>query len=104
MGGGIRESQKDDSYQYRDSLNTILVNIIQIFIFGEEGLKSWWTPASWKKSAQAIDIFRRYITRLIAEERDNVAIVSGRALVQEVPLGIIKEATTVSINSSVLHA
>lgn len=61
---------KDDSYRYRDSLSTILSSIVQIFVFGEEGLKAWWTPKSWKNAAVAIDIFRSYMLGLIDEERD----------------------------------
>jgi cytochrome P450 len=64
---------KDDRYQYRDSLSTILSSIVQIFVFGEQGLKAWWTPKSWKDAAVAIDVFRSYILNLISEERDFVA-------------------------------
>lgn len=62
----------DDSYQYRASLGRILANIIPIFICGEQGLKAWWTPASWKSAGAAIATFRSYVTRLISEERDNI--------------------------------
>jgi cytochrome P450 len=64
--------RQDDSYQYRDSLGKILANIIPIFICGEEGLKAWWTPKSWKSAGSAIATFRSYVTRLINEERDDV--------------------------------
>ena len=62
----------DTSYMYRASLSTILGSIIQIFILGEEGLKAWWTPKSWKGAAEAMAIFRSYILRLIDEERTHV--------------------------------
>lgn len=60
---------KDTSYQYRDSLSTILASIIQIFIFGEKGLKSWWIPESWKQAAIAMSTFRSYVHGLMNEER-----------------------------------
>lgn len=59
----------DDSYTYRASLSTILNSIIQIFILGEDGLKAWWTPKSWKGAADAMSTFRSYILRLMDEER-----------------------------------
>jgi cytochrome P450 len=59
----------DKSYVYRASLSTILGSIIQIFILGEEGLKSWWTPKSWKGAAEAMATFRSYILGLMTEER-----------------------------------
>ncbi len=59
----------DKSYQYRASLSTILGSIIQIFIFGEEGLKAWWTPKSWKGAAEAMATFRSYLQDLMKEER-----------------------------------
>jgi cytochrome P450 len=59
----------DTSYQYRESLSIILSSIIQIFIFGEEGLKAWWTPESWKQAASAMSTFRSYIHGLMNEER-----------------------------------
>jgi hypothetical protein len=59
----------DKSYLYRASLSTILSSIIQIFILGEEGLKSWWTPNSWKGAAEAMANFRSYILGLMNEER-----------------------------------
>jgi hypothetical protein len=68
-----KPSAPDDSYQYRDSLSTILSSIVQIFIFGEHGLKSWWTPKSWKDAAVAIDVFRSYILGLISEEREHAS-------------------------------
>ncbi|EPE28221.1 Cytochrome P450 [Glarea lozoyensis ATCC 20868] len=65
-----KENHKDDpSYQYRESLSTILSSIIQIFIFGEDGLKAWWTPVSWKDAANAMSTFRLYIHGLMDEER-----------------------------------
>ena len=63
-------SMKDDSFRYRDSLSIILTSIVQIYVFGEQGLKAWWTPKSWKNAAVAIDVFRSYILGLIDEERD----------------------------------
>lgn len=63
----------DKSYQYRDSLNTILSSIIQIFICGEEGLKSWWTPKFWKHAADAMANFRSDIFGLMEEERAHTA-------------------------------
>ncbi|KAF1953538.1 cytochrome P450 [Byssothecium circinans] len=71
-----RESKtatRDDSYRYRDSLSTILTSIVQIFVFGEDGLKAWWTPKSWKDAAVAIDVFRSYILGLIGEEREHAS-------------------------------
>lgn len=59
----------DKSYMYRASLSTILGSIIQIFILGEEGLKAWWTPKSWKGAAEAMATFRSYILGLMDEER-----------------------------------
>jgi cytochrome P450 len=61
---------QDDSKTYRDSLGKILVNIIPIFICGEQGLKAWWTPNSWKEAGTAIATFRSYVTGLIKDERD----------------------------------
>lgn len=63
----------DKSYQYRDSLNTILGSIIQIFIFGEEGLKSKWLPKTWNHAADAMATFRSYILDLMNEERAHIA-------------------------------
>lgn len=59
----------DKSYMYRASLSTILDSIIQIFILGEEGLKAWWTPKSWKDAAEAMATFRSYLLGLMNEER-----------------------------------
>ncbi|CAG8954816.1 hypothetical protein HYFRA_00004742 [Hymenoscyphus fraxineus] len=59
----------DTSHQYRESLSTILSSIILIFIFGEEGLKKWWVPDSWKEAATAMASFRSYIHALMNEER-----------------------------------
>lgn len=59
----------DKSYMYRASLSTILGSIIQIFICGEEGLKAWWTPKSWKGAADAMATFRSYILSLMDDER-----------------------------------
>jgi cytochrome P450 len=60
----------DKSYVYRASLLTILDSIVQIFVLGEEGLKAWWTPKSWKAAAEAMDTFRSYIQGLMNEERN----------------------------------
>lgn len=65
-------NKEDDSYQYRDSLGKILANIIPIFICGERGLQSWWTPMSWKSAGTAIATFRSYVTGLIDEERSHM--------------------------------
>jgi cytochrome P450 len=59
----------DDSSKYRDSVATIISNIIPIFVFGAKGLEAWWTPRSWKVAADAVSTFRSYITNLINEER-----------------------------------
>ncbi|KAF1959739.1 cytochrome P450 monooxygenase-like protein [Byssothecium circinans] len=59
----------DKSYQYRESLSTILSSIIQIFIFGEQGLQAWWLPKSWKDAGVAMSTFRSYILGLMNEER-----------------------------------
>jgi cytochrome P450 len=59
----------DKSYSYRTSLSTILSSIIQIFILGEQGLRAWWTPKSWKNAADAVVTFRSYILGLMNEER-----------------------------------
>ncbi|KAH8648276.1 cytochrome P450 monooxygenase-like protein [Tricladium varicosporioides] len=67
------EHADDTSYQYRESLSIILSSIIQIFIFGEEGLKAWWTPKSWKSAATAMSTFRSYIVGLMNEKRSLVA-------------------------------
>ncbi|KAF2200169.1 cytochrome P450 monooxygenase-like protein [Delitschia confertaspora ATCC 74209] len=63
----------DTSLEYRESLSTILGSIIHIFIFGEQGLKAWWTPKSWKNAAEAMSRYRRYILGLMNEERALVA-------------------------------
>jgi cytochrome P450 len=64
---------KDDkSYSYRASLSIILSSIIQIFILGEEGLRAWWTPKSWKAAADAVGTFRSYILGLMDEERSHL--------------------------------
>jgi cytochrome P450 len=72
-GAAVQKAQKnyqDDSNTYRDSLGKILSNIIPIFICGEQGLKAWWTPNSWKAAGTAIATFRSYVTGLIKEERE----------------------------------
>jgi cytochrome P450 len=66
--GDIRHKD-DKSYSYRESLSIILSSIIQIFILGEEGLRAWWTPKSWKDAADAVGTFRSYILGLMDEER-----------------------------------
>jgi cytochrome P450 len=66
-------SSPDHSNVYRDSLSTILSSIVQIFIFGEQGLKAWWTPKSFKDASEAIGRFRNYILGLISEEREYLA-------------------------------
>ncbi|KAM3073504.1 hypothetical protein ACMFMG_004599 [Clarireedia jacksonii] len=70
--GYVEEKRKgdahDDSYQYRDSLSTILSSIIQIFIFGEEGLKSKWLPQTWRNAGKAMSGFRSYIIGLMDEQ------------------------------------
>ncbi|PQE10518.1 cytochrome P450 protein [Rutstroemia sp. NJR-2017a BVV2] len=63
----------DDSYEYRSSLSTILGSIIQIFIFGEQGLTAWWVPKSWQAAASAMSTFRSYIFGLMEEERRYIA-------------------------------
>ncbi|ATZ48994.1 hypothetical protein BCIN_04g02000 [Botrytis cinerea B05.10] len=65
--------ENDKSYQYRDSLSTILTSIIQIFIFGEQGLKAWWTPQSFKNAAEAMNNFRSYIFSLMDKEKEHLA-------------------------------
>ena len=62
----------DKSLEYRESLSIILKSIIQIFVFGEKGLRSWWTPKSWKQAADAMVTFRSYILGLMNEERESV--------------------------------
>jgi cytochrome P450 len=42
---------------------------VPIFICGEQGLKAWWTPKSWKAAADAMATFRSYILSLMNEER-----------------------------------
>ncbi|CAG8978523.1 hypothetical protein HYALB_00010066 [Hymenoscyphus albidus] len=64
-----KDHTADTSHQYRDSLATILESIIQIWILGEERLKSWWTPVSCKQGAIAMSNFRSYIDGLMDEER-----------------------------------
>ena len=64
-----QQNTDDKSYQYRDSLSTILSSIIQIFIFGEQGLQAWWLPKSWKEAGVAMSTFRFYILGLMNEER-----------------------------------
>ncbi|TEY81017.1 hypothetical protein BOTCAL_0035g00100 [Botryotinia calthae] len=66
--GKTHSHEGDKSYQYRESLSTILSSIIQIFVFGEQGLKAWWTPKSFKHAAKAMDDFRSYIFGLIDDE------------------------------------
>ncbi|TGO28184.1 hypothetical protein BPAE_0031g00500 [Botrytis paeoniae] len=69
------DSHKNDkSYQYRESLFTILSSIIQIFVFGEEGLKAWWIPQSFKNAARAMDDFRSYIFGLMDKEKEHLAL------------------------------
>ncbi|KAF2019855.1 cytochrome P450 monooxygenase-like protein [Aaosphaeria arxii CBS 175.79] len=63
----------DQSYQYRDSLGVILISVIQILVFGEEGLKAWWTPKSFKRASAAVATFRSYILTLMNEERAHIA-------------------------------
>lgn len=63
----------DKSYQYRGSLSTILTSIIHILVLGEQGLRAWWTPNSWKGAADAMETFRSYIFGLMNEERAFIA-------------------------------
>ncbi|KAF7946637.1 hypothetical protein EAE96_009630 [Botrytis aclada] len=65
--------KNDNSYQYRESLSTILSSIIQIFVFGEKGLKAWWTPQSFKNAARAMGDFRSYIFNLMDKEKEHLA-------------------------------
>ncbi|PVI02057.1 cytochrome P450 monooxygenase-like protein [Periconia macrospinosa] len=65
----VESKEVDNSYQYRRSLSTILSSIIQIFIFGEQGLRAWWLPKSWKEAGIAMSTFRSYILDLMNEER-----------------------------------
>ncbi|RAL64525.1 hypothetical protein DID88_001999 [Monilinia fructigena] len=69
--------KNDKSYQYRESLSTILSSIIQIFVFGEQGSKAWWTSRSFKNAAKAMYGFRSYIFSLMDEEKAKFA--SGEA-------------------------
>ncbi|KAF5869348.1 putative cytochrome p450 monooxygenase protein [Botrytis fragariae] len=65
--------KNDKSYQYRECLSTILSSIIQIFVFGEEVLKAWWTPRLFKNAARAMDGFRSYIFGLMNKEKEHLA-------------------------------
>ncbi|KAF7940855.1 uncharacterized protein EAE97_007040 [Botrytis byssoidea] len=68
------DSHKNNkSYQYRESLSTILSSIIQIFIFVEQSLQAWWTPHSFKNAARAINDFRSYIFGLMDKEKEHLA-------------------------------
>ena len=85
---GVLESKtpanaQEDSYRYRDSLGKILSYIVPIFIFGEQGLKAWWVPKSWKSAGIAIQTFRSYVTGLVNEERDYIrrGVVKNQHLV-----------------------
>jgi cytochrome P450 len=69
----MNSGPKEDAYNYRDSLSMILRFIIPIFVFGSEGLRAWWTPKSWKTAADAVAVFRAYVTGLINEERDHIS-------------------------------
>ncbi|KAF2242602.1 cytochrome P450 monooxygenase-like protein [Trematosphaeria pertusa] len=61
---------KDAAFGYRDSLCTILRQIVPIMVFGEQRLRdSWWLPASWRRAGHAVSDFRNYVTELINEER-----------------------------------
>jgi cytochrome P450 len=68
-----QQNTDDKSYQYRESLSTILSSIIQIFIFGEQGLQAWWLPKSWKEAGVAMSTFRSYVLGLMNEERSYLA-------------------------------
>lgn len=73
--GGKQQDRhvEDTSLEYRESLSIILNSIIQIFIFGEQGLRAWWVPNSWKKAADAMVTFRSYVLGLMNEERGHIA-------------------------------
>ncbi|KAL5431202.1 hypothetical protein PMIN07_009928 [Paraphaeosphaeria minitans] len=66
------EKDDNDSHLYRDSLGRILGHVIPILICGEQGLKAWWTPKTWKEVSNSIATFRSYVTGLINEERANI--------------------------------
>lgn len=92
------EKDDDDSYLYRDSLGRILGNVIPILICGEQGLKAWWTPKSWKEVSNSIATFRSYVTGLINEERVNIerGVQNNQHLVAAVVRACEKEKREVS--------
>jgi cytochrome P450 len=104
-GSAVSKTQintQDDSYTYRDSLGKILVNIIPIFICGEQGLQAWWTPNSWKAAGTAIATFRSYVTGLIKEERD--AMNNGAQKNQHLVAALVRAcATEESENAKVVE-
>jgi len=73
---GLEEAQRksgDESFKYRDSLSSILKNIILIAIFGGEKLKnSSWMPLSWQQTGIAVSIFRTFVLKMIQEEKESV--------------------------------
>jgi cytochrome P450 len=91
----------DTSYQYRESLSTILASIIHILIFGEQGLKAWWTPESWKKAAASMASFRAYIFGLMDNER--VYITEGKSENQHLVARLVRacEDQLVDDNASI---
>ncbi|KAF7894957.1 hypothetical protein EAF00_006771 [Botryotinia globosa] len=67
------DSHKNNkSYQYRESVSTILSSIIPIFVVGEQVLKAWWAPHSFRNAAKAMDDFRSYIFGLMDEEKEHL--------------------------------
>jgi cytochrome P450 len=69
----LEEHRDKKSYECRDSLSTILESIIQILIFGEEGLTTKrWLSKSWKKAADAMDVFRSYLLGFMEDEQRHV--------------------------------
>jgi cytochrome P450 len=87
-----RGDSQDSSNTYRDSLGKILANIIPIFICGEQGLKAWWTPKSWKSAGTAVATFRSYVTGLIKEERD--AMNQGAQKNQHLVAALVRACAT----------
>lgn len=84
----LNSHKNDKSYQYRESLSTILSSIIPIFVVGEQGLQAWWAPRSFRNAAKAMDDFRSYIFGLMDEEKEH--LVRGETVNKHLVARLVK--------------
>ncbi|KAF1977363.1 cytochrome P450 monooxygenase-like protein [Bimuria novae-zelandiae CBS 107.79] len=68
-GDSTGSDGKDTSRPHRDSLRSILFNLIHILIIGSSKLESWWMPTNMKRTSRAVGAFRQFVLHLIEEEK-----------------------------------